>query len=189
MSLLTSFLIAISVLLVTFIYWLNRRQDYFKNFKVPYVPSFPLFGVFKDAFLRKIAFYDQVAVIYNLPEVKDKPFFGIFAFHKPSLMITEPELIKRVFVKDFASFTNRYSGSDVHDPLGNFNLFSIKAPLWKTMRGKLSPFFSSGKLKTMYYLLDKVGDNLIKHINKRLDHEGKVELEMKELASLFMTDV
>lgn len=189
LSLLTNFLIACFLLLSTFIYWINRRQDYFKNLNVPFVPSTPLLGVFKEAVLGKIGIYDHVAAIYNRPDVKDKPFFGMFLFHKPSLMINDPELIKKILVKDFASFANRYSGSDVHDPLGNNNLFSIKMPLWKNMRGKLSPFFSSGKLKMMYYLLDKISDDMIKHVNKRLDQDGKVELEMKELASLYSTDV
>lgn len=189
LSLLTNFLIASFLLLLTFVYWIYRRQDYFKNLNVPYVPSIPLIGVFSDALFGKIGIYDHVAAIYNRPDVKDKPFFGMFLFHKPSLMVNDPELIKKILVKDFASFANRYSGSDVHDPLGNYNLFSIKMPLWKNMRGKLSPFFSSGKLKTMYYLLDKIGDDMIKHINQRLDKDGKVELEMKELASLYATDI
>lgn len=188
-NLLTQFLLGVLLIIAAFVYWLNRRQDYFKNLNIPYVPSIPLLGVFGDALRGKIAFYDNVVTICDHPAVKDKPFFGMFLFHKPGLMVTDPELIKRILVKDFNHFANRYSGSDTHDPLGYYNLFSVKAPLWKSLRGKLSPFFSSGKLKSMYYLLDKISNNLTQHINKRLDKDDKVELELKALAALYTTDV
>lgn len=189
LSLLSNFLVACFLSLLTFLYWINRRQDYFKNHNVPFVPSTPLLGSYKDSVMGKTAFYNQVTELYSSPEVKDKPFFGIFMFHKPGLMINDPELIKQVFVKDFGSFSNRYAAGDVHDPMGNLNLFSIKAPLWKNVRGKLSPFFSSGKLKMMYYILDKISDDMKQFVHKRLDKDGKVEVELKELASLYSTDV
>lgn len=171
------------------IYWLNRRQDYFKNLGIPYVPSIPLLGSFGDAMFGKTGIYEQIVTLYNQPEVKDKPFFGIFVFHKPALMISDPELIKRITVKDFNSFTNRYSASETHDPLEYYMLFSVKDVIWRFLRGKLSPFFTSGKLKSMYYLLDKASDNMVNFIQKRLGNENKVEVEVKELASLFSTDV
>lgn len=190
LSLMTQFLLGVLTTIVAFFYWINRRQDYFKNAGIPYVDSTPLLGSFRDVFLGKTAFYDSIVEIYNRPEVKDKPFFGMFLFHKPGLMITDPELIKRITVKDFSSFSNRYASSDVHDPLGYYNLFSVKAPLWKLLRGKLSPFFSSGKLKLMFYLVDKNSTDMINHIHKRVEkNNDKVELEMKHLASLYTTDV
>lgn len=188
-SFLTQLLIGILVSLVAFIYWINRRQDYFKNHGIPYVPSTPILGSFKEALLGKTGVYDHIVTLYNRPEVKGKPFFGIFLFHKPGLVITDPELIKQLTVKDFWSFSNRYTSSDVHDPLGYYNLFSVKGALWKILRGKLSPFFSSGKLKTMFYLLDKNSDDMIKSIHKRLNKDNKVELEMKDVASLYTIDV
>lgn len=189
MSLLTQFLFACFGLLLTFLYWINRRQDYFKNLGIPYVKSIPLLGSYADSLMGKTGIYDNMVNLYNRPEVKGKPFFGMFLFHKPGLVITDPELIKRITVKDFNSFSNRYTASDVHDPLGYYNLFAVKNPLWKVLRGKLSPFFSSGKLKSMYYLMDHISTNMIEHIQKKLDKEEKTELEMKNLASLYTTDV
>lgn len=189
LSFFSQFLIAIFVILLTFVYWINRRQDYFKNHKVPFAKSLPLLGAFSDAVLGKIAFYDNVVTLYNQPEVKDKPFFGMFLFHKPGLIVNDPELIKQLLVKDFNHFVNRYVSSDVHDPLGYYNLFSVKSFMWKKIRGKLSPFFSSGKLKTMYYLIDKISTDLNQFVHKRLDKDNKVELEMKEIAALYSTDV
>lgn len=176
------------MILAAFLYWIDRRKYYFKNLGIPYVPSTLLLGSFGDAFLGKTGFYDYIVKLCNRPEVKDKPFFGIFLFHKPGLMITDPDLIKQITVKDFNSFSNRYSSSDSHDPM-YYSLFAVKGAMWKHLRGKLSPFFSSGKLKTMHYLIDQIGSNMVNFIQKRLDKDNKVELETKELASLYTTDV
>ena len=173
----------------TFFYWIKRRQDFFKHLRIPYVPSTPLLGSFDDVVLGKTGFYDQVVTLYNRPEVKNKPFFGIFLFHKPGLMITDPELIKRITVKDFNIFPNRYTSSDTHDPIGYYTLFAVDNPLWKVLRGKLSPFFTSGNLKSMYYLLDKISSEMVDYVEKRIKVNNEVELEAKALTSLYSIDV
>ena len=42
------------------------------------------------------------------------------------------------------------------DNVGYYNLIMIKAPLWKSLRSKVSPSFTLKKLKDMSYLIDKV---------------------------------
>lgn len=188
-NLATSFLLGSFVFLSTIAFWLNWHQNYFKSRNIPYVQSYPLLGAFASSITSRVLLYENILKICNLPDVKNKPFFGIFVFHKPGLMIVDPELIKRILVKDFASFGNRYMGSDVHDPLGNYALLTVKAPLWKTLRSKLSPFFSSGKLKQMYYLVDKISDNLNTAIHKKLGDGKGVDFDVRELTSLYTTDV
>jgi cytochrome P450 family 6 len=174
---------------VVFIAWILHREKYFKNLKIPYTKSVPLLGAFSDTFLGKISFYDKVSDIYNQQQMKGEAFFGFFLCHKPALMIKDLELIKRILVKDFNSFSNRYAASDDHDPLGNFNLFSVKNPLWKHIRAKFTSFFTSGKLKSMFYIIDSISSNMVDHVSQKLNQEGKVELEMKQLALLYATDV
>lgn len=48
-------------------------------------------------------FYD----FYFDEKTKDKPFVGIHMFHRPAIIIRDPELLKRILVKDFASFSDR----------------------------------------------------------------------------------
>ncbi|CRK88816.1 CLUMA_CG002619, isoform A [Clunio marinus] len=189
-SLLLNIFVALSFIsFVTFLIWIFRRQDYFKNHNIPYINSFPLLGSYTDSLFGRTSFYYNVLGICNRAEVKEKLFFGIFLFHNPCLMIKEPEIIKRILVKDFQSFNNRYTNSDVHDVLGYYELFILKNPLWKKMRGKLSPFFTSGRLKSMFYILDKISNDLVDFIHKRLDDDEKVELEIKHLTALYSTDV
>ncbi|CAO1310534.1 unnamed protein product [Diamesa serratosioi] len=182
-------LIALSLIVLTIFVWIWHRQSYFKNHGIPYFKSLPLLGAFSDTVLGKCGIFENVQKIYFNPKLKEMSFFGIFLFHKPSLVITDPALIKLIMVKDFQHFTNRHGGSQDHDPIGETNLFFVKNPLWKKLRGKLTPFFSSVKLKTMFYILDKIGDDLNKHIHTQLNNNDRVELELKEMSALYFTDV
>lgn len=136
---------------------------------------------------------DFMGELYNHADAQDKPFVGIHVFHKPALLLRDPALIKRIMVKDFAKFSNRYSNSDYKgDPLGSQNIFFLKNPAWKEVRLKLSPFFTSNRLKHMYPLIDEVGRNLDAYLRQQPLHNERMryfDLEAKELCALFTTDV
>lgn len=148
-------------------YLCYRRLSYFERKNVPYLKSFPFIGALTDALIGRKGIYDCIEDIYYNPKFKNDKFFGIFMFHKPALFIKDQELIKRILVKDFNSFVNHRSASDVHDPLGNNNLFMAKDSLWRNLRKKLTPFFTSGKMKQMFPILDHVSDNLVAHFEEK----------------------
>jgi len=69
-----------------------------------------------------------------------------------------------VLIKDFNRFTNRYARCDPHgDVLGSNNLFLVRNPQWKEIRTKLTPVFTSGKLKAMYPLMQEVSNPYVNH--------------------------
>jgi cytochrome P450 family 6 len=183
------FVYIVLFLALSLILWTYNNQKYFKFHNIPCIKSIPLLGVFDDVILGKVGFYDQIKKICNQPEVKGKSFFGIFMCHKPALMIIDSELIKRILVKDFHDFSNRYLSTDVHDPLGYYNLFTVKNPLWRSLRGKFTPFFSSGQLKKMSHLIDKISANMVEKVHEDLDENHKIEMELKDLALLYTIDV
>lgn len=103
-------------------------------------------------------------------------------------MVQDPELIKRIFVTNFNSFSDRVLTAFRHDPLGYFNLFSIKGDLWKKIRQKLTPFFTSGKLKMMFYLLDMSANEMITSVDKKLN-KITAKIDIKNLFFLCTTDI
>lgn len=181
-------LLILFLIIISLIWWIYNQQSYFKKRNVKYFKSPPLLGFISDNLLGRKSPYDNYLDIYNSPEFKDEPFFGIFMFHKPALMIKDPELVKKIMVTDFHSFGNRHAGSDVHDPIGYYQLFMAKYPVWKILRSKISPFFSSAKLKSNFFLIDKLGNDLNQYIMKRLTND-RVELNVKSLSDLFFVDV
>jgi cytochrome P450 family 6 len=185
MEFLTILLVSIIILLILST---HRHVNYFKKHNVPYSRSIPFLGAFTDVLIGKTSFYDITASLYNDPKLKDQPFFGIFVFHKPALFIKDPELIKNILIKDFSSFVNHHLASDVHDQLGYYNVFAMKDPYWKIIRKRISPFFSSGKMKLMFPIIEKIGDDLINFIDAKLVNNS-MEVDSKDLATYFTTDV
>lgn len=101
----------IAVLFIFATIWLYRKQTFFKRHKIPFVQTNIFLGGLSDSLLGKCGFFENVRRLYWAPEVKDAPFFGFYIFQRPALVVKEPELIKRIMVKDFNYFNNRVHSS------------------------------------------------------------------------------
>jgi len=75
---------------------------------------------------------------------------------------------------------------EVHDPLSG-NLFALQGEKWKNLRAKLTPVFTSGKLKAMFSTLLDCGVPLKRYLNREAE-KGNV-VEMREIAARYTTDI
>lgn len=181
-------LLSVVIFLTVIIRYMRDHQSYFKKHNIKYLKSPPFLGCMINAILGRKGVYECFLNIYNTPEFKNEPFFGVFMFHKPGLILKDPELIKRILITDFNSFGSRYGGTDDHDPLTYYNLFAAKHPEWKQIRPKLTPFFSSAKLKNSFYLISKIGNDLNQYFHKSLTN-NEVELNIKNVTDFYFVDV
>lgn len=102
-------------------------------------------------------------------------------------MLRDPDIIKAILVKDFNTFYERNVRSNHKtDPLSQ-NLFLLKGPAWRLLRAKLSPIFTSLRLKQMFPLVSTCAENLTKYIDQ-YSSKGK-PLEVKDVAARYSTDV
>lgn len=92
---------------ITVYYWGLYKSLYWKRRKVSAIESKPFFGSISGILTFKKCVAEQFSDFYFDEKTKHKPFVGIHMFHKPAIIIRDPELIKRVLVKDFTAFTNR----------------------------------------------------------------------------------
>lgn len=147
--------LALLLVVITVLYiWIQRKWSYWNNKNVPYIKPVPIFGNLKEVILCSNSIGSHMRNLYNDKKFSSAPIVGIHIFHKPGLLIRDPEVIKQILVKDFNKFSNRYATSDPHsDELGANNLFFVKNPRWKQIRAKLTPVYSSGKLKQMFPLI------------------------------------
>jgi len=105
---------------------------------------------------------------------KREAYIDFYIFDKPYLLLRDPKIIKNILIKDFNSFFNRYKCADPNDCIGYTNLFFIKNSAWKIVKTKLTPFFTSGKLKKMFGLMLECGKHLDEYFNS-LELDGKSE--------------
>ena len=179
-------LVFLSLVTAAYMY-MTRKFKYWEKQGVMEFPPTPFLGNFGECVMQKKSPPEFIKEMYD--KGKGLPYVGVYIFDKPALVVRDPELIKQVLVKDFQVFTDKYASVDVKDRIGFANVFLMKNPGWKVLRAKLTPFFTSGKLKKMQELMLIVADDLDKHLETRnLDGAGKV-VEMKDLCANFTTDL
>ncbi|EFN78989.1 Cytochrome P450 6a2 [Harpegnathos saltator] len=128
---------------------------------------------------------DYLMEIYN--SYKDEPVIGIFARRSPILIVKDPNLIKDVLIKDFSNFADR--GLTIHEktePLSQ-HLVALEPKRWRPLRTKLSPVFTSGKLKDMFPLILECSEHLEQYVEKLASKNEPVEC--RELTAKYTTDV
>lgn len=178
--------LALSLLILYVYYSWTSAYTYWKRRNVPYLkPKFP-FGNVKDVLLLKKNFQDSWVGLYK--EIGDRPFCGIYSVKMPILVVKDPELIKQILIKDFSYFTDHgwFASNPDHEPLLN-NIFHMQGDVWKHMRNKLSPAFTSGKMKMMFPIMSGCARELklsLENISK-----GSGTFEARELMSRFAVDI
>lgn len=183
-------LISLFILLSTFVLYVHfrRRYRYWRDLRVPYTePTFPT-GNVSDFLKTSIHFSYVIQKLYvKLKQLGATDYGGIYFFGNPVFLVLSPEFAKTVLVRDFQYFMDRgiYFNGDV-DVL-SANIFFLRGAKWKTLREKLTPTFSSGKLKQMFFTILEVGHRLEQHLIPLA--EMKADLEIRDILGRFMTDV
>ncbi|XP_018359392.1 PREDICTED: probable cytochrome P450 6a14 isoform X2 [Trachymyrmex cornetzi] len=176
----------IGLVLGSLYFYLTATFDFWKCRGVPFKKPTVLVGNFGPLLLFRTSQPEGVKEMYQW--FKDERFFGAFRVRSPVLILRDPDLVRSVCVKDFACFVNRgIPINNDQDPLSG-HLFNLEGRKWKGLRSKLTPAFSSGKLKRMFYLLVECCEELQRLINEASNF-GDQTVEVRELAAKFIIDV
>lgn len=182
-----SLVITLLAVVAAVTYYLLRKS--FTYWKDKGVHQFPLTfphgnakGVFRDFHISEflVKYYQKTKEI-------GAAFSGVYFFIRPTLFVVDLDLIKTILVKDFNVFVSRgiyYNEKD--DPV-SAHLFNLDGEMWRNLRHKLSPTFTSGKLKMMFGTISDVVDTLLSVIDKQVEQNGHMEL--KDTLARFTTDV
>jgi cytochrome P450 family 6 len=184
--------LVLSTLISLFIFVLyihfKRKYRFWKDLKVPFIePTFPT-GNVSDFLKTNIHFSYVIEKLYKkLKKHCNEDFGGIYFFGNPVFLVLTPEFAKTVLVRDFHYFMDRgiYFNGEV-DVL-SANIFFLRGAKWKKLREKLSPTFSSGKLKQMFFTVLEVGQRLDQHLQPFAAR--KDDIDVRDILGRFMTDV
>lgn len=97
--------------------------------------------------------------IYN--DHPDALYVGTIAGTTPTLILKHPDDIQAVLAGDFQSFHSRGIKFGPHDLLADNLLFMNDVKRWKLLRHKLSPVFTTFKLKYMFKIIEKVARDFV----------------------------
>ncbi|XP_043258022.1 probable cytochrome P450 6a13 [Colletes gigas] len=171
--------------LILFYYYATSNYDFWEKRGVKGPRPIPCLGNYKDVFLGRASLSDIFVKAYY--DYKDESMVGIFGGRRPLLVLRDPNLMKDVLIKDFAVFANRSPCAAEVEPLST-HLFRLESEKWRPLRTRLSPIFSSGKLKEMFHLLLECSNHLVKYVDGLVGNGVEI-VESHEIAAKYTTDV
>lgn len=119
---------------------------------------------------------------------------GLFTLTTPFYIIRDPELIKKIAVKDFDHFSDHTKLTDDksfdNDMLSKV-LTALTGQKWKDMRSTLSPAFTTSKMRQMLDLIIDCSEEVTKFFQNqsKSNNDAVLVLDMKETFSKFTNDV
>ncbi|EAA07732.1 AGAP002865-PA [Anopheles gambiae str. PEST] len=181
-AVLAAFIFAVSIVYL----FIRNKHNYWKDNGFPYAPN-PhfLFGHAKgQAQTRHGADIHQE--LYRYFKQRGERYGGISQFIVPSVLVIDPELAKTILVKDFNVFHDHGVFTNAKDDPLTGHLFALEGQPWRLMRQKLTPTFTSGRMKQMFGTIWDVGIELEKCMEQSYNQP---EVEMKDILGRFTTDV
>lgn len=112
---------------------------------------------------------------------------GFYRATTPELILRDPELIKKVMVTDFHSFFYRgfHPYRKVLEPMMQ-NLFVGEGDLWRMLRTRMTPAFTTAKLKAMFPLVIERAEKLQQRTLNAA--ASSTVLDARELMARYTTD-
>ncbi|XP_044009989.1 probable cytochrome P450 6a14 [Aphidius gifuensis] len=162
-----TYTIGFILIILTIFYLVTKKLNYWENLGVPGPKPVPVFGNFTKLFLKKLT--------------------AVYKGHSPQLIINDLDLIKTILIKDFDTFNGRgILINEDTDPL-SANIVNIDGPRWKFIRAKLTPLFTTSKLKQMIELMVECADHFEIYLSNQLKKSNVIDC--REVAAKFTTDV
>lgn len=168
-----------------FYIWIRRKYAFFDQHGYLHEkPAFP-FGNMRGVG-RNMHVVEKIRECYE--KFKGKaPAFGIY-FFASDVVITDLEVVKDVLVRSFGVFHNRGIYYNVKDDPLSGHLFALEDEEWKTMRTKLTPTFTSGKMKMVFTTMLDISNVMITEL-KTADDNALDSIDVREVLAKFTTDV
>ncbi|XP_017068706.1 cytochrome P450 9b2-like [Drosophila eugracilis] len=171
-------------------YWSIGTFKTFENRQLPYEKPWPFFGNVAASALQRISLHKQLTEFYL--RTRHHKVVGFFNLRKPIVQINDPELIKKICVKDFDHFPNHQLMITTNERLLNDMINVMKDQRWKRMRNTLTPVFTAAKMRNMFTLMNDSFSECMQHLNKlsRNSSAGKdFEVDMKLLFNKLSSDI
>ncbi|XP_063929697.1 cytochrome P450 6a2-like [Zophobas morio] len=183
-SLLEIFLLAVALVILTALHFHNAYKYWTKKGVPTIKPKFPLGNT--NTFLPQgFSIGPITKTFYDELKREGHKFGGVYLVTVPNLVVVDPDYVRDILSKDFQYFADRgFYHNKKGDPL-IANLFVIDSADWRGLRVKLTPTFTSGKMKTMFHSVVECANYMKEAIVKSIGQD----VDMKEIVGRYTTDV
>ncbi|EFX77992.1 hypothetical protein DAPPUDRAFT_225529 [Daphnia pulex] len=157
--------------LYIFYRYVTSTFNYFSDQGISGPKPMPFFGNMWGIWKSNLSEYDMSLV------KKHGKVFGYYDGPQPNLWITDLELIKAIFVKDFDHFVDRRTFNFKTKIVRKW-LTVVKGKEWKDIRSSVTPAFTTGKIKRMSLLIKECVEILSIRISAVAQSEGKMNAKL-----------
>ncbi|CAH2107765.1 unnamed protein product [Euphydryas editha] len=161
----------------------KRNRKYWELKGVKHDKPLPFFGNRARSFLAQICITELINEFYwKYPNEKVVGMYGPF---RTELIIRDSEISKRILISDFHYFYPRGLNKDHIEPLLR-NLFFADGDIWRLLRQRMTPAFTSGKLKAMFPLIVERAEKL--QLRALSAATAGTEIDARDLMARYTTD-
>ncbi|KAL3107097.1 hypothetical protein niasHT_019493 [Heterodera trifolii] len=180
------FVALFSFLVASWIYFQYRQKQHWHNVGVPGPNTNILFGNTLKQFRTGVIEVDEEMF------KKYGNSYGSFLFERREFCTKDPEMLRQIFIKEFSHFQNRYNAIPEREHAPKSLMRNILTVLrdddWKRVRNRITPAFTTGKLKKLIPILCESTEKLCKVFEREYALKGK-EVPLKDLFGRFLLDV
>jgi len=156
------------LLFIYYIFLLQQRYQYFRQRGIP-TPRFQFFFGHLKTLWSAPAYHRQL-------ESWTKQYgkvYGIYEGRTPVFVVSDPDFLQEVFVKQFSVFNARKV--TVFDKVASL-LFLATGANWRRQRHVLNPAFTPGKLKAMSPLINGCTSSLMAKLSDRVENSDEFDI-------------
>ncbi|XP_071041153.1 cytochrome P450 3A9 [Parasteatoda tepidariorum] len=162
-----------------FLRYIGRNDDYWKIRGVKYHPRQSLFKILKV--LSTSTFPELVKTGYH----EYGRVYGTFSFSQPAITISDPKLLRDIFVKDFNYFSHRQDQA-FNDKILDTMISVLNGEDWKRIRTIISPAFTSKQMRKMENIINGCSKTVLKTFEKY--YKNGEPVDCKAIFGAFVTD-
>lgn len=186
-------LLATFALATIIISWIRNRFTFWEQIGIETPDYTFFFGHAKNIFLQTETFGQMHHRVYTYFKRNHMKHGGIYLLWLPLYVPVSVDIIKNIMQNDFQHFTDRgVYYNEEKDPL-SATVFHLEGERWKNMRAKLTPTFTSGKIKMMFELIVECSKQLTIELDKyasiSTSETAGEPMDAKDILARFTTDV
>ncbi|XP_003737485.1 cytochrome P450 3A29-like [Galendromus occidentalis] len=160
-------LVLLGVLLALLVIKISQISQFWRDRGIPYEPYWRyLYRMIWEINRRPIGDVQRELV------KRYGPMYGSYHGSRPTLVVTDVEIVKEVFVKKFESFFSRSFEFTTGEPLWDNSILQLPKDEWKAVRTIMGYTFTTSKLRGMILKLDVICKRLLSKLDTIIDQEG-----------------
>ncbi|KAK9884794.1 hypothetical protein WA026_009022 [Henosepilachna vigintioctopunctata] len=165
--------------------WMRKKFSFWKMRGIETPPLSFYIKHMRMAFLQENSFADRDLLTYKYFKDRSLQHGGLYFLYHPVYVPMDLKIIKHILQVDHEHFMDRgFYVNEAGDPM-SAHLFCLEGAKWKNLRKKLTPTFSSGKMKMVFETLLECTVDLKTVMDKHLDSS----VNIKDITARFTTDV